>query len=205
MSGQSAAFSPTEEGSTKMDSQLGRIQTELTDALRRVNLVAGLLPDSAWSARPAPSQWSVAECLIHLNLTSHAFLPLIADAIDKGRESARFKRTRYRMDLVGRLLWAASTISLPIKTTEPFVPARGELKDSVLSEFGALQNQLIGYLDRAEGLDLGKLRIVSPFDARITYNLYSCFRVIPAHQRQHLRQAERVIDRLRTAATSGRA
>ena len=108
------------------------------------------------------------------------------------------------MDPVGRLLWVASTISLPIKTTEPFVPARGELKDLVLSEFGALQNQLTGYLDRAEGLHLGKLRIVSPFDARIKYNLYSCFRVIPAHQRQHLRQAERVVDRLRTAKTSGR-
>jgi hypothetical protein len=99
-----------------MDSQLARIQTELTDALRRANAVAGPLPDHAWSARPAPRQWSVAECLIHLNLTS------------------------YRMDPMGRLLWVVSTISLPIGTSERFVPARGELKDSVLSEFGALQN-----------------------------------------------------------------
>ena len=204
MSGHSLAFRPTEGGSADMDAQLARIQTELSDALRRANLVAGLLPDNAWSARPAPSQWSVAECLIHLNLTSRAFLPLIDDAIDKGREQARFMRTRHRMDFMGRLLWVASMISLPIKTTEPFVPAREELKDSVLSEFGTLQKQLIGYLDRAERLDLGKLRIVSPFDARIKYNLYSCFRVIPAHQRQHLRQAERVVDRLRTAGTTGR-
>ena len=103
------------------------------------------------------------------------------------------------MDIVGRLLWVASTISLPIKTTEPFTPARGEFKDLVLSEFCALQNRLTGCLGRAEGLDLGKLRIVSPFDARIKYNLYSCFRLIPAHQRQHLRQAEQVIHKLRTA------
>ena len=193
------AFNPTEEGSTDMDSQLTRIQTELTDALRRAKLVAGPLPDNAWAARPAPSQWSVAECLIHLNLTSRAFLPLIDDALDWGREQARFRKTRHRMDFVGRLLWVASTISLPIKTTEPFVPARGELKDVVLSEFALLQNQLTGCLDRAQRLDLGKLRIVSPFDARIKYNLYSCFRLIPAHQRQHLRQAEGVVRRLQTA------
>src|SRR5947209_7623207 len=165
-----------------MDLQLARIQTELTDALRRAKLVAGPSIDNTWNARPAPSQWSVAECLIHLNLTSRAFLPLIDDAINRGSEQARFKKTRHRMDFVGRLLWVASTISLPIKTTEPFVPARGELKDVVLAEFGALQNQLTGHLDRAEGLDLGKLRIVSPFDTRIKYNLYSCFRLIPAHQ-----------------------
>ena len=47
-----------DEGSIDMDSQPARIQTELTDA----------------------------ECLIHLNLTSRALLPLIHDAIDKGRE-----------------------------------------------------------------------------------------------------------------------
>jgi len=150
MSGHSMAFNPTEEGSTDMDSQLTRIQTELTDALRRAKLVAGPLPDNAWAARPAPSQWSVAECLIHLNLTSRAFLPLIDDALDLGREQARFRKTRHRMDFVGRLLWVASTISLPIKTTEPFVPARGELKDVVLSEFALRQNQLTGCLDRAQ-------------------------------------------------------
>lgn len=87
---------------------------------------------------------------------------------------------------------------MPLKTTEPFVPARGELKDSVLSEFRALQDQLIGCLGRAERLDLCGLRIISPFDARIKYNLYSFLRLIPAHQRQHLRQAEQVVHKLRT-------
>jgi len=47
-------------------------------------------------------------------------------------------------------------------------------------------------------LDLGKLRIVSPFDPRIKYNLYSCLRLIPAHQRLHLRQAEQVVHKVRT-------
>jgi len=181
-----------------MDSQLARIQTELTDARRRANAVAGLSPESIWNTRPAPSQWSVAECLIHLNLTSRAFLPLIEEAITRGHEQALAQKRRYRMDLMGRILWMVFTVNVPLKTTEPFVPARGELKDSVLSEFRALQDQLIGCLGRAEGLDLCGLRIISPFDARIKYNLYSCLRLIPAYQRQHLRQAEQVVHKLRT-------
>ena len=179
-----------------MDPQLARIQTELADVLQRARAVAGPLSDDAWSARPALNEWSVAECLSHLNLTSRAFLPLISKAIDKGRERTRPKNTRHRMDFMGRFLWLTLTIDVPMKTTEAFVPTRSQPKDVVLSEFGELQNRLTGCLGQAEGLDLGELPIVSPFDARIRYNLYSCFRVLAAHQRQHLRQAERVVRNL---------
>lgn len=92
-----------------MDSPLARIQAELTDALRRANTVAGLSQGNAWNTRPAPNQWSVAECLIHLNLTSRAFLPLIDEAISRGREQTLLKKSRYRMDLMGRILWMVFT------------------------------------------------------------------------------------------------
>ena len=41
------SVNPTEEGSTDMDSQLARIQTELTAVVRRANLVASPLRDNA--------------------------------------------------------------------------------------------------------------------------------------------------------------
>lgn len=178
--------------------QLARIQAELGEARRRAREIAASVENERWGTRPTPDQWSVGECLIHLNMTSQAFLPLIKDAIGKGRDREPFRRTPYRMDFVGRLLWWAATVRLPLKTTKPFVPPRVQPKDTVLSEFDVLQNQVIGYLGAAEGLDLGKLRIISPFDSRIKYNLYSCLRIIPAHQRQHLRQAAQVVERLRT-------
>ncbi len=158
------------------------------------------MPAADWAARPGPDQWSVAECLIHLNMTSRAFLPLIEDAIRRGRDQGLFGGKRERMDLVGRLLWWIATLRVPIKTTEAFVPARNQARDAVVSEFDALQNQLIGRLGNAAELALTKLRITSPFDPRLKYNLYSCLRLIPAHQRQHLTQAEAVVDRLRAGA-----
>jgi hypothetical protein len=77
--------------------------------------------------------------------------------------------------------------------TAPFVPSEVEPKDKVLGDFDVLQEQVAGCVREADGLDLGRLRIVSPFDARLKYNLYSCLRIIPAHQRQHLAQAEAVV------------
>jgi hypothetical protein len=97
------------------------------------------------------------------------------------------------MDVTGRILWLALTARLPIKTTEPFVPLSVEAKDNVLGDFDALQEALAGCLKDARDLDLGARRIVSPFDARLEYNVYSCFRAITAHERLHLRQGERAV------------
>ena len=73
------------------------------------------------------------------------------------------------------------------------MPSAVEPKNRVLDVFDALQEQLMRYVRDADGLDLGRLRIVSPFDTRLKYNLYSCLRIIPAHQRLHLAQAEGII------------
>jgi DinB superfamily len=179
-------------------SQLERIGLELADARRRIHEMATPLTAQLWSTRPTVNEWSVAECLIHLNLTSRSFLPLIRGAIRQGRDLKLLGSGPYRRDVVG---WFVYWITKPpvrfrIKTTAPFVPPGVDPKESVLDTFNMLQEQLAGCVREADGLDLGRLRITSPFDSRLKYNLYSCLRIIPAHQRQHLVQAERVIHRL---------
>ena len=94
------------------------------------------------------------------------------------------------MDLAGWLVWLVTTLRLPVKTTEPFVPV-ATVSAEVLSEFDELQQQLLERVARADRVDLTALKIVSPFDARLRYNVYAGFRLIAAHQRLHLRQAAR--------------
>jgi hypothetical protein len=176
-------------------SQLERIVNELDNARRRAHDIAAPLTSERWSMRPALDQWSVAECLIHLNLTSEAFLPLISDAIIRGRALKLFASGPFRRDIVG---WFVHWITEPpvrvrVRTTAPFVPSGVEPKDSVLNLFDTLQARLVSCLHDAAGLDLGRLRITSPFDSRLRYNLYSCLRILPAHQRHHLAQAEEAI------------
>jgi hypothetical protein len=180
-------------------SQLERISAELAETRRQVHEMAAVLGAERWSARPAPDQWSVAECLIHVNLTSRAFIPLIRDAIVRGHEQKLFATGPYRRDIVG---WLLSWITEPpvrfgVSTTPSFVPAAPAPRDEVLGAFDTSQEQLIACVREADGLDLGRLRIVSPFDSRLKYNLYSCLRIIPAHQRQHLAQARRTMETLR--------
>ena len=185
---------------TGLAPQLERIVVELADARRRAHAIATPLAPERWGARPAGDQWSVAECLIHLNLTSLAFLPLIRDSIARGRDLKLLADGPFRRDVVGWFLYwiTEPPVRFRVKTTAPFVPASVEPKDRALAAFDTLQEQMVACVRETAGLDLGRLRIVSPFDPRLTYNLYSCLRIIPAHQRQHLSQAEHVIHSLRS-------
>ena len=66
-----------------------------------------------------------------------------------------------------------------------------------MAEFRGLQGKIAELIHEAHDLDLRRVKIVSPFDKRVKYNVYSAFRILIAHQRRHLWQAEQAVDALR--------
>lgn len=187
---------------TRLHPQLQAIVQELAAVTTRAARLVDRTPEEMFPRRPAPGHWSIAECLVHLSLTTRAYLPLIDEALQIGRLTALTARRWFRRDLTGWLLCWISEPPYRLKaSTHPrFVPASTGTRGTVLSEFVGLQQDLTLRLHQAGGLDLGRLRIVSPFDGRLEYSLYSALRILPAHQRRHLWQGERVSDRLRQAA-----
>jgi DinB superfamily len=162
------------------------LRSELEDARRRAHAIADPLSDRAWTAVPAPREWSASECVVHLNLGSRAFLPLLHEAVAQAPKTSAHPGS---MGLTGILLWCAITLRLPVRTTEPFVPPGPAPRPVVLGEFDTLQDQLLAIVADAEGRDLRGIKITSPFDARLRYGVYAALRIVAAHQRLHLRQA----------------
>jgi DinB superfamily len=182
----------------EVSAELDQIKQELLDARERARRLSEGLTETLWATAPGPSRWSIAECLIHLNTTSERFIPIIDDAIREGRELGVRATAPPRRDLMGWLLakWLEPPYRMRTKTTAPFVPARIEAMADVLERFDYLQGELLVRMDRLQGLPLERLRVVSPFNARVKYNLYSAFCLLPVHQRRHLWQAEQVRNRL---------
>jgi hypothetical protein len=177
-----------------MHPQLQTIVEEFESAQARLHRLAQRIPESQWHRRADPERWSVAECVGHLNLTSEAYLPAIRTVLDQGRRSGPTAPRRYRRDPVGWLLWrlAGPPVRYRVKTSAGFVPRSDVPLRQLLAEFDLLQLQQIECVRSADGLDLGRLWIRSPFDQRIRYNAYSCLSILPRHQHRHLWQAERV-------------
>ena len=156
------------------------------------------LDAATWAARPSPDAWAIGECLTHLNITSERFIPLIDDAIRDGRARKLEGNGPYGKGLIG---WALQRFLEPpykmkTKTPAAFLPAAVDPMPETLERFDYLQQELQVRIDRSAGLALDRLRLVSPFDARMKYNLYATFCMIAAHQRRHLWQAEQVKHRI---------
>ena len=188
-----------------MQTQLAAVVAQLQGEQRRLHRLAAALPAERWGARADPTQWSAAECVAHLNLTSRAYVPLIRAALEQGRANAHMGEPaprRYRRDPVG---WLVSYAAGPLprvagvrigraRTLPAFVPTGDQPREALVAEFDRLQGELIELAREADGLPLGELRITSPFDPRgkLRYNVYSAFVILPRHQRRHLWQAEHV-------------
>lgn len=169
------------------------IEAELNDATERARQLVERVDGRRFTVRPDPSRWSAAECLAHLSLSAEEMLPALREAIEKaprGREPRKI-----RMDWLGAVMrwFLEPPVRSRVKTAARFVPRSVRAKAETLAEFTAFQQKLIETLHDARGLDLTGIRIVSPFDRRVKYNLYSAFRILAAHERRHLWQAEQAV------------
>ncbi len=163
-------------------------------------LASALTPDQLWW-RPAPERWSVGECLDHLVRTGEAYLEALDGAIDEGRRRGLLADGPGRRSLVGR--WLVRFLEPPPGLG---IPAPGRIRPrnpeadgsetheggSSLSDFLALRPALEDRLRAADGLDLGRIRMASPFAQFVRFDLGSAFRIVAAHERRHLWQARRV-------------
>ena len=98
-------------------------------------------------------------------------------------------------------LWRSTSppVRFRVPTTAPFVPQALATEIEVLDAFYRLQADQLDAVRQADGLPLGKVRVRSPFDPRLRYNLYSALTVLAPHQERHLLQAEQVLEQLRRA------
>lgn len=177
-----------------MHPQLTAVVDELREALGRLHTLAADVPPERWAERPDPDRWSAGECVAHLNLTTEAYLPVLREALAEARALGKPAPRRYRRDPVGWLLWATMGPPVRVRTKTParFVPSGARPAAELLGDFERLQAVLIDVVREADGLPLQEVRIVSPFDPRGRYNVYSALTILPRHQHRHLWQAEQV-------------
>lgn len=174
--------------------------------------VASALTSSQLWWRPEPDRWSVGECLDHLVRTGEAYLEVIDEAIAAGWEKRLTGRPPFRRTLLGR--WFARALEPPpglklpapgrIRPRRPGGPETAgpgseprrsredALTTSPLPRFLALRDRLARRLGDAKGLDIGRIRVRSPFVPLVRVDLESAFRMVAAHERRHLWQARRV-------------
>jgi DinB superfamily len=172
--------------------QLAEVRRGLELAESGIVRFSDSVSDEVWTKRPPSGGWSAAECIAHLTMTTDAYLDLFAAARKTVPGSATLP-PKYGRGIGGRLLeWMLEPPARgKSKTLAAFVPAASAPKSTMIAEFTRSQKALLVWMKSVESVPLDKMIITSPFNSRLKYNAYATLRVIAAHQRRHLWQAER--------------
>jgi hypothetical protein len=180
---------------------IDELEKELNQATARAWTLVNSTDGRLFTVRPHPTSWSAAECLSHLSISSEMFIPVLESALKDGRSRGLVAKSKSKpkMDVMGRVLrwFLEPPIRRRVKTVGRFVPRSVRAKAEAFGEFASYQSRLTEIIQSARDLDLNKIRVVSPFDKRVKYNVYSAFRILVTHQRRHLWQAEQAVAALR--------
>ena len=175
-----------------MNAQLAAVADDFDTALRRLQTLAHSLSPEEWTRRPAAGRWSPIECVQHLNLTAEATLPRVRQGLDEARRSGGRPAPRYRRDLFGWLIWRSlrQPGRFKSRTGAAFVPHADRPPADIVAALTRLQAEHVACVRDSDGLPIDRVRIASPFNERIRYNVYACLTILAVHQHRHLWQAE---------------
>lgn len=189
------------EGLDALGTDLVAIQQQITivEQIRQITRFAEALVLQRDRAdlvtRLKPGSWCVAECLDHLTQTTRAFQPAILEAIAEAPKLTRNRRLRTGIlpSLFIRNLNPPYRIRFKVL---PQLTPRSPDSETAWAGFVESQSQLLETLLSTVGLAIDKVRMKSPVYARISYNIYSVFRMLAAHQSRHIWQIEQILKTL---------
>ena len=173
--------------------QATTLMMEVDAASARTRALVAGLDEAALTKRPPSGGWSVAEALQHLILTADAMIPLAEKALAELESVSRKSTRKAGLGFVGWLLYASlePPARVKIRTTKPFEPIAVDDPPTLAQRLGERDAKVRALIERASGLDTTSVKVTSPFNEKAKYNLYAAFRILLAHERRHLWQAER--------------
>lgn len=155
------------------------------------------LDDALLNRRPAPTSWSMLECLEHLNRYSRYYNAAVAKALPYPGTPAAAAEVGYTW--LGRKSVAMMRPTNPKKsrTLRHLNPLGSRLGREVLAEFDQHQAHLLALLTQAHHADLNRKAIPVEFFRLLKLRLGEALEFVVVHQQRHVQQAQRVQATLR--------
>jgi hypothetical protein len=145
--------------------------------------------------KPTPESWSVAQCLEHLLVANREMFPVITAAASGAHQATVWERMPVLPSLMGRFMVKAVSPAAKLKVKAPakIRPSASTLDPQIVTRFVEHQSEVVAHLKRLAEVDAAQLVVTSPLSSAVIYSLLDAGRIIVAHQRRHLAQAERVM------------
>jgi hypothetical protein len=168
------------------------------DAIRRRTeaLLARVPDDVAFNRQPGDGGWSVGQCLDHLNQMNRLYFGAIRGALSRAERWRAPVTTPLASSWFGN--WFAASMepgTRKVRAPRTAVPRSSVTRAEVTAEFGRGLDEIEAALKDAASIDLNRPTFASPFFSLSRVRAGTGFRILLAHMRRHLQQAENVASR----------
>jgi hypothetical protein len=177
-----------------LNSEIERLVYQVKVVLQEAEGLYWGLSDDQINWTPAPGQWSMAQCLDHLNTTNAVFMEKIDAAMKDGRARGVLGDGPYTYGFLSR--WFLRALTPPVKTKfkapKNMRPAPRRAMADLLPTWESSHQRITDMMRDSNGLDLARVKVASPASKLISYPLGIAFWIATAHDRRHLWQARQV-------------
>ena len=167
------------------------------DARDRLDALVDGLSHEAFNRKPSAKAWSAGECVVHLNKMAKGYLP---------RLEAAASRSEPRAEGPFEYGWIARRFIEAVRPGSRAIPTAGAMKppasegrlsdvdpDRAVQRFHADVERYAAAIHEAEGLDLARIKVRSPFLPVLRLPLGAYFEALGLHAVRHVAQAERAV------------
>jgi hypothetical protein len=180
---------------TPLRHDLQQLLDELDAVDRAVDILVAPLSDAQFFWQPNEGRsWSIAQCLEHLAVAN----TLYADGIAAGLAAARARRRTgggpIASSVFGRLF--VSSMEPPVKrrmrAPSKILPTPDRTREEIMRSFRETHARVREHIRAAADIDVNRATFMNPFLRVVRMRVGTAFRVITAHDRRHVWQAENV-------------
>ena len=172
---------------------LAKVRTALDDVARDAQATFGGLDARQLNWKPEATRWSVAQCFEHLLKANRLMVSASEEALKAGRSRSIWQRLPVLPGLFGRMLIRSQTPGSTRKFTAaaPAQPASSDIAADVIGRFVEQHREIVGALQTLDERVASQTIMTSPFIRVITYSVLDGCRLMAAHDRRHVEQAQR--------------
>jgi DinB superfamily len=177
-----------------MNEELPTLITEAQAIADDAEKTFGHLSATQLNWKPTADGWSVAQCFSHLIALNSDFFPVIVRIVRDGYKPSFKERLPLLPKLFGSMILKSVQPEAPrkFKAVPKFQPSSSAIGGDIVSKFTAHQRDVIEHMKMTERLDLRNIIVTSPVASIVTYSLLDAYRILVAHERRHMAQAQRV-------------
>lgn len=178
----------------KSNELLQEAKTATLAILKLVEENFATLSLEALNQKPSPQQWSIAECLEHLNYYSDYYNKTAKAAI----KNAEAKQWKNAPTFTSTWLGKKSIESVdpnnakPSKTPKNLNPTSSSVRPDVVPRFLAAQKEFLALIEAAQHVNLNKAKVRIEVFKLLKLCLGDLFLFMIAHNQRHCNQALRV-------------